>query len=123
MISVFIPFPALPAAFLNSVQPVLLGMDNTLASPVVLDNGSGLLKAGFAGSDLPDIVFQNYVGRPKHERIMAGAGDEDIFIGRKAEELRGILRLSHPMTHGVNLVSVVQLDKTGIQNILARMDS
>ena len=75
---------------------------SAFAFPVVLDNGSGLLKAGYAGSDLPDIVFQNYVGRPKHERIMTGAVDEDIFIGRKAEELRGILRLSHPMTHGVS---------------------
>ena len=77
-------------------------MDQSLASPVVLDNGSGLLKAGYAGSDLPDVVFQNYVGRPKHERVMAGVADEDIFIGRKAEDLRGILRLHYPMSHGVS---------------------
>ena len=74
------------------------------ASPVVLDNGSGVIKAGYAGDDLPDVVFQNYVGRPKHERVMAGVADEDIFVGRKAEELRGILRLSHPMCHGVKFV-------------------
>jgi centractin len=77
-------------------------MDHT-ASPIVLDNGSGILKAGYAGSDLPDVVFQNFVGKPKHERVMAGVVDEDLFVGRKAEELRGILRLSHPMSHGVSL--------------------
>jgi len=77
-------------------------MADTLgASPVVVDNGSGVIKSGLAGSDLPESVLHNFVGRPKHERVMTGAIDEDILIGKRAEEMRGVLRLAHPMCNGV----------------------
>lgn len=69
--------------------------------PVVLDNGSGILKAGFAGQDKPKAFFSSCVGRPKHTRAMAGAVEGDTFIGRRAQELRGLLRLHYPMEHGV----------------------
>ena len=72
-----------------------------LASPVVVDNGSGVVKAGFAGADLPESVFQTYVGRTKYDRVMAAAADDQFFIGKRAEEMRGILRLAWPMDHGV----------------------
>ncbi|CAG8439716.1 523_t:CDS:2, partial [Funneliformis mosseae] len=49
--------------------------------PVVIDNGSGVIKAGFAGDDQPKCFFPSYVGRPKHVRIMAGAVEGDLFIG------------------------------------------
>lgn len=35
--------------------------------------GSGSIKAGLCGGDLPECVIQNCVGRPKHDRVMAGA--------------------------------------------------
>jgi hypothetical protein len=38
--------------------------------------------------------FVNSVGRPKHERVMAGSIEGDMFIGRKAQELRGLLKVS-----------------------------
>lgn len=41
-----------------------------LASPIVVDNGSGMMKAGFAGADLPESVFQTYVGRAKYDRYL-----------------------------------------------------
>lgn len=63
--------------------------------------GSGSVKAGFAGADHPKSFFPSYVGRPKHLRVMAGAVEGDTFIGRKAQELRGLLRLKYPMEHGV----------------------
>jgi centractin len=69
--------------------------------PVVIDNGSGVLKAGFAGEDLPKSVFPSYVGRPKHVRVMAGAVEGNEFVGSKAEELRGLLRLKYPISHGI----------------------
>ena len=37
--------------------------------------------------------FQSSVGRPKHPRVMAGAVEGDLFIGRKAQELRGLLKV------------------------------
>jgi len=69
--------------------------------PVVIDNGSGLIKAGFAGVETPKLIFPAYVGRPKHLRVMAGAAEGDVFVGDKAKELRGILKLSYPTKHGV----------------------
>ncbi|KAF8971618.1 Actin-2, partial [Haplosporangium bisporale] len=41
------------------------------------------------------------VGRPKHVRIMAGAVEGDVFIGRKAQELRGLLKIKYPIEHGI----------------------
>ncbi|KAJ1928727.1 centractin- actin- protein of the dynactin complex [Tieghemiomyces parasiticus] len=69
--------------------------------PVVIDNGSGVIKAGFAGEDKPKCFFSSLVGRPKHVRVLAGAVEGDYFIGRKAEELRGLLKVKYPLEHGV----------------------
>jgi len=69
--------------------------------PVVIDNGSGVVKAGFAGDQVPKYHFPNYIGRPKHVRCMAGALEGDIFIGPKAEEHRGLLTIRYPMEHGI----------------------
>ncbi|KAJ1646663.1 centractin- actin- protein of the dynactin complex [Coemansia asiatica] len=69
--------------------------------PVVIDNGSGVIKAGFAGDDQPKSFFSSFVGRPKHLRMMAGAVEGDYFIGRQAEDLRGLLKVSYPLEHGI----------------------
>ena len=79
-------------------------MDNEILitnQPIVIDNGSGVIKAGFAGDPIPKINFPNYVGRPKHVRVMTGGLEGDIFIGPKAEEYRGLLHIAHPMEHGI----------------------
>ena len=39
---------------------------------VVIDNGSGLTKSGFAGDDATRSVFSTIVGRPKMPGIMVG---------------------------------------------------
>ena len=71
--------------------------------PIVIDNGTGVLKAGFAGADKPKVVFRSCIGRTKHSRVMPGGALEgsDVFIGPKAEEHRGALKLSYPMENGV----------------------
>jgi len=69
--------------------------------PVVIDNGSGLIKAGFAGDQAPKCHFASFIGRPKHMRVMAGALEGDIFMGPKAEEHRGLLNIKYPMEHGI----------------------
>ena len=74
-----------------------------MSQPVVIDNGTGMIKAGFAGSDKPRVVIRSYVGRTKHQRVMPGGALEgnEIFIGNKADEHRGALTLSYPIEHGV----------------------
>ena len=76
--------------------------DHLHNAPVVLDNGSGTIRAGFAGEDLPKCYFPSWVGRPKHTRVLAGALEGDIFIGQKAAtEFRGLLKINYPLAHGI----------------------
>src|SRR5436190_17447090 len=70
-------------------------------APIVLDNGSGTIRAGFAGEDLPKCYFPSFVGRPKHLRVLAGALEGDVFIGQRAQELRGLLKIRYPLEHGI----------------------
>ena len=46
-------------------------------------------------------VTATSVGRPKHIRVMAGALEGDVFIGRRAQEFRGLLKIKYPMEHGI----------------------
>ncbi|KAB8342951.1 hypothetical protein FH972_022547 [Carpinus fangiana] len=70
-------------------------------APIVLDNGSGTTRAGFAGEDAPKVFFPSFVGRPKHPRVLAGALEGDTFIGQRAQELRGLLKINWPLEHGI----------------------
>ncbi|KAL8952526.1 MAG: hypothetical protein Q9222_001556 [Ikaeria aurantiellina] len=70
-------------------------------APIVLDNGSGTIRAGFAGEDLPKCYFPSFVGRPKHIRVLAGGLEGDVFIGQRAQELRGLLKIRYPLEHGI----------------------
>lgn len=45
--------------------------DEDLVTALVIDNGSGVCKAGFAGDDDPRVVFPSFVGRPRHHKIPA----------------------------------------------------
>ncbi|KAK4540174.1 Actin-like protein [Oleoguttula mirabilis] len=70
-------------------------------TPIVIDNGSGTIRAGYAGEDLPKCFFPSFVGRPKHLRVLAGGLEGDVFIGNRAQELRGLLKLRYPLAHGI----------------------
>lgn len=41
--------------------------DDGEVSALVCDNGSGMVKSGFAGDDAPRAVFPSIVGRPRHQ--------------------------------------------------------
>lgn len=68
---------------------------------MVIDNGSGMCKAGFSGEQQPRSVFPEIIGKPKNPGVLIGIGQKDIYIGEEAQQRRGVLKLSYPIEHGI----------------------
>ena len=67
------------------------GQKSDEVQALVVDNGSGMCKAGFAGDNPPRAVFPSVVGRPRHRGVM-GQKDEGLsYISWREHHATGIV--------------------------------
>ncbi|XP_072912500.1 uncharacterized protein [Hemitrygon akajei] len=85
----------------QTFQPSVFKQACDYKTPLVLDTGSGLMKAGFADQELPTTIFPTVIGRPKYESVCNGRNQRDVYIGHDAQHLRGVLSLHYPLEHGI----------------------
>merc|ERR1719389_126275 len=69
---------------------------------IVMDNGSGMMKAGFAGEEAPQAVFPAAVARPKGNlQQMHGVAGKSEYIGEEAMAKKGICEINYPIAAGI----------------------
>ena len=77
-----------------------------LKLPIIVDLGSGEVKAGFSGEEKPKIIFKNYFGEPKYKKVLRTFDKEnqelnDQYIGDDCDKYMGLIKLRFPVKHGV----------------------
>ena len=65
---------------------------------VVIDNGSALRKAGFAGDVVPHTVFPCVIGR---SRDPGGMDERQFFVGDESQPKRSNMTYSYPIQKGI----------------------
>jgi actin len=68
---------------------------------IVIDNGSGVIKAGFSGDNQPSVKFPSIVGVPRSTKQMVGVESKSEYIGDEAQKMRGVLNLQYPIASGI----------------------
>jgi len=66
-----------------------------MADPIVIDNGTGLIKVGIADPDEAPKMFQTLVGRPN------GNSDKGMLIGDQISECKESLKVTYPISRGI----------------------
>lgn len=61
---------------------------------VVIDNGSGVIKAGLAGTREPQFIYPNIIGRAKSPS-WAAEGAQELWVGDQAQDRRGSLSIRY----------------------------
>lgn len=76
-------------------------MDGTDLAAIVIDNGSGTIKAGIAGDEAPRAMFQTLVGKSSFTGLMVAADIPDCYFGQEAFDKRGTLSMHQPIERGL----------------------
>ena len=77
-----------------------------LSLPIVVDIGSGEIKAGFSGEEKPKLIFKNIIGEPKYKKVLRAFNKENReinvqYIGEDCDKYMGIIKLKNPVKHGI----------------------
>ncbi|CAF1467837.1 unnamed protein product [Rotaria sordida] len=66
--------------------------------PIVIDNGSGTIKAGFPTDDKPRVIFPTVIGRLRYPKTLY---ETSQYIGGEAIKSKEILSIHYPIEHGI----------------------
>lgn len=76
-------------------------------SAVIVDLGSGVIKAGFSGEDGPRSIFSSVVGVPKMPGLLVGMELRERYVGDEAISKLEIMNFTNPIRQG----EIVDWDK------------
>lgn len=93
------------------------------ASTIIIDVGSGFIKAGFDHEEKPSCVFPSLIGRPRRRYTSLYPGNPS-FVGMDGVKLRQHLSFYHPVDHGhvddwldmEDMWSHIYLRELGVEN-------
>jgi len=68
---------------------------------IILDFGSGSIKAGFQDEDKPRVVFPSTVAFYRYKDVLIGMAIMSKIVGDIAQESRGYSLIKYPLEHGL----------------------
>ncbi|KAJ5078825.1 actin-7-related [Anaeramoeba ignava] len=84
----------------NDAKDIYISDVDSLA-PAVVENGCGMIKAGYGGDDDPFAIFPSLIGKAPNLPQMVGLSNKDTFVGDEALYKKGILTLEYPIEFGL----------------------
>ena len=70
-------------------------------SAIVLDIGSSMVRAGFAGEDCPNVNFPTVIGRARVHPSMRDSKPRDAYIGNYSRRYEHLYHLTYPVDRGI----------------------
>ncbi|CAI2387851.1 unnamed protein product [Moneuplotes crassus] len=78
-----------------------MSSEGSTPTPIVIDNGSGVVKAGLAGFNTPSAIFPSLIAYPKAVNVLSHGKKTDYYIGEEAEAKKGVCTIKYPIAHGI----------------------